>query len=325
MVKVISTVPKSRFERFGIWFPEEWDVVYMNKPYEIADHPEVQDADFLFVMSSQEVSGDVIRCLKNLKLIQTEGVAYNAVDLEAANERNIPVCNNKACNSGSVAEHAVGLMIAALRRTAYVDQEIKAGRYKECAQKEDNRPTKELFSQHVGIIGLGAIGKELAKRLQPFGCKVSYYDIVLPDKEFEEKYNLEFLPLEELLRTCTVITVHTPVTPETTGMISDKEIAMMQQDTVVLNTARGQVLDQKAVAKAVSEGKIIAAIDTIAPEPPGGESLAWMEIPEEAYDRVTFTPHIGGTTDEAFTRMLIGAKTNFQNVLDGKEINNRVN
>lgn len=325
MAKVISTVPRSRFERFGIFFPDEWDVVYLGKPEEILAHPEVMDADFLFVMSSHIVTAEVINSMPNLKLIQTEGVAFNAVDREAATARDIPICNNRACNSGSVAEHTVGLMLAALRRTAYVDHEIKCGRYAECAKKEDNRPTLELFSQHVGIVGLGAIGKEVAKRLKPFGCKVSYFDVYRPSEEVEKELGVEFLELEDILKECTIITIHVPVLTNTEGFIGEADIAKMKQDAILINTSRGQVLDQRAVAKAVADGKIIAAIDTLYPEPPQGDSLAWIEIPEEAHDRITLTPHIGGTTDEAFTRMLVGARTNIQNVIDGVPVNNRTN
>lgn len=323
MPKVVSSVPLARFDRFNIHFPADWDVVYLPDSNQETMKKECLDADFLFVMSSHPVSADVIVSAEKLKLIQTEGVAFNAVDCAAAAQHGIPVCNNKAVNSVSVAEHTVGLMLDALRRTSYTDALIKAGKYAECQAEHQASSSFELMSQHVGLVGLGAIGKETAKRLRPFGCKVSYYDVVRPSREEEEALGVSFLEMDELLSTCTIVSIHVPVLPETTHFISKAQFDLMQQDTIFLNTSRGLTVDQEALVEAVRSGKIIAALDTLYPEPlPADDPL--ITLPESMYKRLIITPHIAGCTDEAFTRMLVGAIRNMNLILEGKQPLNRV-
>lgn len=325
MTKVVSTVPLSRFERFGIFFPQEWETVYLPNYDEDSLADEVEKADFLFVMSVHTVTEKVIANARKLKLIHTEGVGYNAVDCEAAKERGIYVCNNCAVNNGAVAEHTIGLMLAGLRRTVLTDEQIKKGAFEPCQRTHRSSGSNELCNRRVGLIGFGAIGKEVAKRLIPFGCDVYYYDAFRATPEQEKSAHVTYMDFNDLIRTCNILSLHVPVLPNTVNMLSTKQFDVMSEDTLVVNTSRGEIIDQDALADALINNKIYgAALDTFYPEPPGKENPL-INLPENAMKRLTLTPHIAGTTDEAFTRMLKNAIANMRSMLEGKKPVNIVN
>lgn len=326
MFKVLSLVPKSRIDRFGVKPPAGVEITFLEPPFTDDEVIEAgKGADCIFVGAVDPVSRKVIYALDTLKLIHSEGVGFDKIDVEAAKERNVYVCNNRNVNSGAVAEHTVGLIIAALRRIPYADKEIKKGNYGPCQLEYRTKGYNELSSRHVGIVGLGAIGRETAKRLRPFGCKISYYDAFRPAKEVEEELGVQYLSFEDICRQCDVISFHVPVLPETRHMVNETSIGWMKDGVILINTARGEIIDQVALAKALEEGKIAcAALDTVTPEPPG-EDHPLLNLSEKASDRLIITPHIGGTTDEAFQRMHTWAWENVQRVMEGKKPVNIVN
>lgn len=326
MVKVASTVPKSRFELFKAEFPAGWEIVYLDYP--IADDALIaacQGADFLFVQSMHVVNSNVISQTPSLKMIHVEGVGFDKVDTAAAKEAGIPVCNNRAVNNKSVAEHTVGLMIAGLRRIPQADVQMKNEDFATVQNTFRREGTHELSSRHVGLIGMGAIGQETARMLQPFGCRISYYDAYRPNAQVEQELHLTYRPLDEIIKTCNVISMHVPVLKETLNMISTEQLAAMPDDTLLINTARGEIVDQQALAVALENGTIYgAALDTIFPEPPTADHPLYHLSPAAA-KRLILTPHVGGTTTEAFERMLSWAIENMKSVTAGNKPNNVVN
>ena len=324
MTKVVSTVPYSRFQRFGIFFPGDWNVVYISDD-EASLIRETEDADFLFVMSVHTVADKVIAHAKKLKMIHTEGVGFNAVDYKAAAKRGIFVCNNCAVNNGAVAEHTIGLMLAGLRRTVLTDEQIKKGNFAPCQKNHRSCGSNELSNRRVGLIGFGAIGKEVAKRLIPFGCEVLYYDAFRATQEQEKQAHVTYASLDELIKTCNIISLHVPVLPDTVNMLSYPQFDQMSKDALVVNTSRGEIIDQAALADALIDGKIYgAALDTLYPEPPAKDNPL-LNLPQHVRNRLTLTPHIAGTTDEAFIRMLNNAIENMKRVAEGSEPVNIVN
>ena len=327
MPVVVTTVDKRHFEQYNMYFPESWEVRHVD--WTISDDSLIEackGADFLFVFPTQRVSRYVIENSPSLRYIQCEGVAFDKIDLQAADECEIPVCNNKGANALSVAEFTVGMMITMQRRLLPTDREIKAGNFLQCQTAYRARGVKELRSAHVGIIGLGDIGRNVARMLKPFNCrKISYTDIVHPGEAVEKELNVSALSFEELIKHCDIITMHVPVTPETINMISDKEIEMMRPDAMIINTARGEVLDQHAVARALEAGRIYGAgTDVLSPEPPPADHPL-LNLSPAAADRMYITPHVAGTTDESFEEMIRRSIINMQNVLDGKPLNCVVN
>jgi D-3-phosphoglycerate dehydrogenase len=326
MIKVACTVPKQRFERYHVFFPDDWDVTYLDYP--LSDEAFIdacRGVDFLFVGSVHEVSRNVIINSPSLRMIHTEGVGYNKVDYEAAKEMGIPVCNNRAVNNGAVAEHTVGFMLAGLRRFSQAGIDLAIKPFEQVQKEMRTQGIRELSSQHVGLVGLGAIGQEVARLLAQFGCRISYFDVYRPTKEREKELNVTYLPLDVLLGICDVISLHLPVLPETENIIGAKELSLMKHNAFLINTSRGELIDQDALARALEDGTIYgAALDTVAPEPPEADHPLF-NLSERASQRVMITPHVAGTTDEAFERMLLWGITNMQQVVLDIQPNNIVN
>ncbi|NLN06678.1 MAG: GyaR protein, partial [Firmicutes bacterium] len=239
----------------------------------------------------------VINNMPNLKLIQTHGVGYNYVDLEAARKARVYVCNNANINSGAVAEQVILLMLAILRNFRENEDMVYSARQAEAKNYHFENALTELGECHVGIVGFGAIGREVAKRLQAFGCKLSYYDIrEVPCCEIPR------LSLDELYSKCDIITLHAPVTEETRGMIDEAAINKMKPGTILINTARGELVDQEALSKALIDGRLGGAgIDTLYPEPVQPENPL-LNLPPEVRKKVALSPHIGGITAGSFKR-----------------------
>jgi D-3-phosphoglycerate dehydrogenase len=325
-MKVVSTVPRERFEQFGVTFPDPWEVVYAG--FRCGDDALIQackDADCLFVTSVETVGAAVIEACPQLKLIHTEGVAYHGVDTQEAAKRNVYVCSNVAVNNTSVAEHTVGLMLAGLKRVVDVDVQIHTQGYLSAQKQYRKEGQHELRSMHVGLIGFGAIGREVARRLLPFGCSVSYYDAFRPNAETERELNVSYLELDQLIRQCDIISLHVPLLESTRHMLSTEQFSAMKETALLVNTARGEIIDQEALVQALENGEIYGAcLDTVYPEP-APEDLPLLNLSEAAGRRLIVTPHIAGTTDEAFVRMLERAVANMQRIENGERPVNIVN
>lgn len=326
MFKVLSVVPKARIERFGVEVPKEIEMTFIESPFSEEELIEAaKDVDCIFNTSVDPISRKVIESLPKLKLIHSEGVGFNGIDLKAASENEVIVCNNQNVNKLPVAEQTIGTIIALLRRIPYADKEIKANNFVKVQNEYRSKGYKELSSRHVGIVGFGAIGREIARLLKPFGCKISYYDAFPPSKEVEEELGVSLLTYEEICKQCNVITYHVPVFPDTVNMGNMKAFQMMQDDTIILNMARGEIIDQDDLAEALEKGIIAGAgLDTLMPEPPGDDHVL-LNLSKEASDKIIFTPHIAGTNDEAFERMQLWAYENMLAVMNGKEPKNIVN
>ncbi len=319
MPKVVSTVAEARFAKYGITFPEGWTVKYLDAPYtEEEMSAACKDADYLFVNSVHPVTAKVIEENSHLKMIHVEGVAFNTVDVAAAKAAGIPVCNNQAVNNSSVAEHTIALMLAGLRKTAALHGQILSDSFGKALGEARASGVRELGGCHVGLVGIGAIGKEVAKRLKNWNCRVSYYDAFRPTPEVEQEYAVDYMELDELIETCDIISLHVPVLPSTEKMINAKRLKAMKPSAVLINTARGEIVDQDALYEALVNNEIYAAcVDTLYPEPAPKE-LPLLNLPKEAAWKLTVTPHIGGTTDEAFKRMLSWAIENMERVERGE-------
>lgn len=260
------------------------------------------DAEFMIVDAIAKVDRELINSMPKLKLIHSEGVAYNGVDIQAAKKRGVYVCNNKGVNAGAVAEQTILLMLALLRNVITGDEDVRAGRQMDTKQRMMVEGIRELSECKIGLIGFGDIAKATAKRLAAFECKVYYYSRHRAEQEIEEACQASYLPLEELLASCDMISIHTPVTPETTSMVNQSFLEKMQKDSYLINTARGEIVDQKAVCEALISGKLKgAAFDTLSPEPVTTDNPL-LNLPKEAEKRVIFSPHIGGITEGTFYR-----------------------
>ena len=325
MFKIKCTFTPKIIEKFGGEKPEGMDFEYIKFPCSDEELIEqLKEADVLFCGPVDFIRKNVIDSLPNLKLIQSLGVGYDKIDLEAAKAKSVYVCNNRALNAASVAEHAILLMLACIKKLAYADAKIKEGKFNEVFREYQVKGHTELGGKTVGLIGLGAIGKAVTKYLDAFGCKLLYTDVIRCDKEFEEKYNLKYTDYDELYEKCDILSYHVPVQPETRNMINKEAIAKMKDNVIIINVSRGEIVNNEELAEALNSGKVIAGLDVIAPEPPSDDHPLF-HLNETGRERLTMTPHIAGTTDDAFVRMCNWSYENMRKVMNGEKPNNIVN
>lgn len=326
MANVVITVHKSRFEQLGITTPANWDVAFVDNPFTEADLlAAAKDAEYLLVESGDRITKEVIDACPCLKMIQTEGVAFDKVDGAAARAKGIPLCNNKGVNAAAVAEHTVGLILAGFRRTALADRQIRHDSYTVSKADHFAMGEHELTDKLIGFVGMGDIAKATVKRLENWGCQFAYYDVFRLNAETEAEYHLQYMEYENLVKAADVISLHVPVLPSTIGMLGKEQFRAMKKTALVINTARGEIIDQDALIWALENDEIYgAALDVFIPEPlPADAPL--LNMNKKAMDKLTLTPHVAGATDEAFTRMLIMGMENIQRMMDGEEPINVMN
>lgn len=306
--------------------PSDWEMIYIGQKYtddEVIEKS--REAECILVDAILPVTRRVIEELPKLKMIHSEGVAFNNIDIESARERNVFVCNNFAVNSGAVAEQAILLMLATLRRFREGEMMIRSGKQIEAKGQFCLEGIPELESCHVGIIGLGAIGRETAKRLKGFGCKVSYYNTKAVDKKIEEELNVSYLQLEEIYKQCDIISIHIPVKPNTINMFNKDVFRKMKKTAILINTARGEVVNHEDLKEAIMCGQIAGAgLDTLAPEPVLCDNPI-LNLPQEFQYRVSLSPHIGGLTKNVFETIYENIVTNMKLIQEGKRPNFIVN
>lgn len=261
------------------------------------------DADILFADAISRVERGAMEQMKNLKMIHSEGVAYNGIDTEAARELGIFVCNNKGGNAGAVAEQAIYLMLALLRSGIIGDRAVRAGHQIEMKEKLMVEGITDLADCRVGLVGMGDIGQATARRLAAFGCDLCYYSLHRRSPELEKELKLTWMPLEDLAASCDIISLHMAVTPETTGIVDENFLSRMKKTAWLINTARGDLVDNQALRSALIRGQIAGAgLDTVSPEPVTVDNPL-VDLPENCRDRVIFSPHLGGITSGSFRRM----------------------
>jgi phosphoglycerate dehydrogenase-like enzyme len=237
----------------------------------------------------------------------------------------IPVANIPGRNVTTVAEFTLALLIALQRHLMVSDREIKAGRYTHAREHFFKSGTREVSEAKIGIIGFGEIGRTVAQLVSSLGASVSYYDVERASEALERRVGVVFKPLDELFASCDVVSLHVPLTDRTRGMVGSKEFRLMPSGALLINTSRGEVVDQKALAEALEAGQLGgAALDTVYPEPlPPDDPL--LRLSPSARDRLLLTPHIAGMTKAAMHRMLTGAIENVLRAASGQPPENVVN
>ena len=245
----------------------------------------IQGADAIIVTAMFPATRKVIMSADRLKMIAIRSAGFEGSDLKAATEKGVVVTYNPGTNASSVADMAIGLMLALSKQIAKKDREMRKGIY----VREGG---EDLFQKTVGIIGLGNIGKRVAMRLQGFEVKVIVNDIVdYPD--FKKKYNISSCSKEELLQKADYVTLHVPLDDSTRLMIGEERLKLMKPTAYLINTARGEVVDEQALYQALSAGKIAGAgLDVYKVEPPTFRPLIELE-------NVVCTPHCAGGSREA--------------------------
>jgi C-terminal binding protein len=273
------------------------------------------DADVLLVYHDIKLTGRSISQLPKCRGIIRCGVGYDNVDLKAAGERGIVVCNVPDYGTEEVADHALMMLLAIARRLLIADQDIRAGRWDRCVVEG----TPRLRGRTLGIIGCGRIGSAMALRAKVLGMRVLIYDPYKPDG-LEKSLGVErFHKLEEMLPLCTFVSVHCPLTPETKHILGPKTLALLPRGAYVVNTARGPCVDGTAIVDALESGQVAyAALDVVEQEPLADERI-------RKHPRMLLTPHTAFYSVEGFDEMRSKGAIEARRILTGEAVRNPVN
>lgn len=289
-------------------FGSDVDVRFLNPT--IGEKGELEDADIL-IDTTFQVTQDVIDRAPKLKLIQRTGIGVDMVDVSYAQKKGIPVSVCKGFNSTSVAELAVADMLALYRRIPTLDQLTEKGEWHTWTYRHESY---ELVGKTVGIVGAGAIGQRVAKRVQAFDASVIYYDVYRLPEETEKKLGLTFRKLDDLIREADVVSLHLPLFPSTKGIIGAPQLAAMKKTAILVDTARDLLIDLDALVDALRAGEIMgAAIDIFNPLTPGSPLYGTEEL------NLILTPHIGAATYDNYDRVYKLCARNAQHIARGEE------
>ncbi|MCD8367117.1 MAG: hydroxyacid dehydrogenase [Clostridiales bacterium] len=306
-MKVLHIGKEGNMERYTVSTPfiEQLEKVSLPNGLDAARYLEAAgDADFIIADAVAPVTGELIRGMPNLKLIHSEGVAFNSFDVEAATARHIYVCNCQGMNATAVAEQVLLLMVGMLRDAVNNDDAVRSGAQistKEGYMKRGD--LRELADCSVGLVGFGDIAQATARLLRAYGVEHIYYYKRHPlAQDAEQQLGVTYLPLEELLGRSDIVSLHLPVSPATIHTADSAFFAQMKEGSYFVNTARGELVDDAALVDALASGKLaMAGLDTLDHEPVQQDHYL-LRQPEEIRRRLIFSPHIGGITASSFRR-----------------------
>ncbi len=296
--------------------PPELDLRFLY-PVKNGRKGDFEQADYILA-SIHKIGPREIDRAKDLKLIHVPATGYNHIDIEYARSRGIPVCNSAGENASTTAEFTIALMLACMRRLSMIDSRCKKGEWHSWTWRHDQY---ELRDKVIGIVGGGAIGRMVLKRLQGWDCKdFLYYDPYPMPEELERQLHCRRVELDTLLRESDVVSLHCPLTAQTRGLIGREQFSLMKPNAIIVNEARGAVIDDKALVEALEEGKIWgAAIDTWEKEPLDPED------PLVKMEKCITTSHLGAATRETVIRCFSKGYENILRQINGEELINRVN
>ncbi len=248
----------------------------------------IPDYDALVVRSATKVTKEVINAAKNLKIIGRAGVGMDNIDVDAASKKGILVVNSPEASTIAVAELVFGSLLALNRKIVHAHHSMKSGKW-----ERSKFEGSEVYGKNLGIVGFGRIGREVAIRAKAFGMHVLVYDPNISAEScagYDVKYYKE---LDEMLKHADVVTIHVPLTPKTRDLIGKEQFRLMKRSAVVINLARGGIINEEALYDALKDNVIRgAALDVYVSEPLDSSPLAQL-------DNIVMTPHLGASTEEA--------------------------
>ncbi len=313
---VVCLRPEADFVRLGTLPPPSLTVTYRT-PDDAAVPALLREARALVIPA---VGGKLAPSLfehTKLKLVQVTGAGLDRLDREALTRLGIPVAN--VPGNIAVAEYAVSAALTLLRRLAWADTEIKRGHYAAFRARMLADNLAGLDGLRVGVVGLGVIGLAVARAFRDAGCHIVYYDPAPPDAKSIAALNAEPLPLDALLETSDVVTLHVPLLPATNGLIGESELARMKREAVLIQASRGGIVDEAALARHLAAGRLGgAAVDVYTSEPPQPDNPL-LTLAGEAAQRLLLTPHIAGVTRQSSAFLFRSAWRNVERVLAQNE------
>ena len=311
---VLCLRPEADFQRAGSMPPESLRVVYRGP----AD-PDVpllmkQARALLIPAVGPKLPADLFEDT-SVQFVQVTGAGLDRLDLHLLKTLHISAANVPGGSNSAVAEYVVTMASALLRRFAWADAEIRAGRYREFRARMMADNLAGLDGLTVGIVGFGAIGMAVASAFHQRGCRILFYDPAPSDPTLSDPLKAQFSSLEEVLKMSNVVTLHVPLLPTTLSLIGTRELALMKADAVLIQASRGGIVDEVALANCLSTGHLAGvAIDVYSTEPPNDDHPL-LALQGEALRRILFTPHIAGVTRQSAALLFLSAWQNLARVL----------
>ncbi|MCL5680932.1 MAG: 2-hydroxyacid dehydrogenase [Candidatus Thermoplasmatota archaeon] len=265
------------------------------------------DAEVVVATTFTKLGKKELERFPNLKYVQIASTGYDNVDVEEVKRKGAILCNIPTANKQSVAEHVIAFTLQFLKDTIFLNNELRNRNWPMLTGSRD------LEGKVFGIVGMGMIGTQLAKRLLPFNVTILYYDLKRLSEEEEEELGVNFVTLDYLLSNSDIISLHLPLTDKTRNMFSEKEFSMMKDGAIFINTARGELVDENSLISAIRNKGIKAGLDVFSKEPPDFNS------PLFAMDNVLLSPHIAGVTIESQQRFLTDTISNVLRFAQGLE------
>jgi phosphoglycerate dehydrogenase-like enzyme len=311
IVAVLDVMPDSSREVISSAFGAKFDIVFVAEDSEAAKAMAAEKAAVLLTMWGA-VTGRTIAAARYCKVIQKLGVGVDKIDVQAAERRGIVVLKEAGINADAVAELAVLLILAVAR---HLNATLASARAGLLAKEELRAQSVQLTGKTVGLLGLGNIGLAVARRLRPFGVSLRYHDVRRLEPHSEREHGVEYVGFHELIGTVDVLSLHLPKTPETDLIIDKDVLATVKPGLILINTARGSLIDEEALAAAVQRRQVLGAgLDVTAQEPLPADS------PLRRLDRVIITPHVGGAVADNLPRVIARAYSNVTAVLGGRPV-----
>lgn len=271
------------------------------------------------ILRTAEISEKVIKAADNLKVVSKHGAGLDNVDIPTASERGIVICNTPGTNSRAVAEHAITLMMATRRNLLQADRNVRHGKWIETRSDWERFRRSEINGDVLGLCGFGNIAREVADMATSLGMDCITYDPYITDGELDQKIT-RVNKREELFDRSDVVSVHTPLTEETHHSIALPELRSLGSDGIIINTARGGVIDEEDLLTALQEDIILGAgLDVLKDEPPNDDHPLFKS------EKTILTPHYGGVSLEATYKMSVGAAENVRTVYEGELPESTVN
>lgn len=305
--------PSMASTAYGAILGEGWEVRGFNGQEEVPDDV-AGTCEFVVAPPPMTVDARFFRRAPKLRLVQIPGHGYDHINLADARAAGVPVATiaSSGAEAHTVAEMAILLAGAASRRMLIGDRRVRSGEWGQLSMVQTG--VLELAGKTIGIVGFGRIGREVAKRARAFDMRVIYHDVFRPDPAVERELGAEYRDLEALLAEADVVSLHAPMTAETHHLINERTLGLMKSSAVLVNTARGPLVDAVALARALRDGVIrAAAIDVFDPEPPP------KDLPLSELDTVVLSPHMAGVTGESLMRIIAAALDNVRRVGAGEE------
>lgn len=324
VVDVVCLRPEEDFRKVGVQAPDTLSILYLSPQDDDLKSHLAEARALLIPAVGPFLPGDLFEGSR-MELVQVTGAGVDRVDADTMKSLGIAVANVPGGSSAALAEYAVSSALVLLRRMLWASEELRNGRYIEARKRMVEKNLPGLEGLTVGVVGLGVIGLTVARAFHAMGSSIVYYDPAPRDPESTEALGARSMSLNQLLECADVVTLHVPLLPATEGMLGEQEFERMKSGAILINAARGGIVDEEALAKQLGSGKLGgAAVDVYSKEPPDDDNPLFL-LEQKASGRLLLTPHIAGVTRQSWAFLFRSAWQNVERALvHGESPNNRV-